>query len=222
MVGVEPELAADARDSLRAGRRIAWPASRTARTLADALRVEQVGELPFAHMRAYVHDIVTVTEDEIRGAVRRIADELADRGTWRRGRGGRYLYRRADLQGGTYVAVLSGGNTARLRAELLCGYAPPEPRRRMPRDRRNRHERVMRAALAYTSARVLLLVAALGVFYLIGARGLLLLVLAAAVSGLISFVVLSRQRDAMSGALFSRVRELRERLDTGARSEDQD
>ena len=80
----------------------------------------------------------------------------------------------------------------------------------------------MRAALAYTSARVLLLVAALGVFYLIGARGLLLLVLAAAVSGLISFVVLSRQRDAMSGALFSRVRELRERFDTGARSEDQD
>ncbi len=80
----------------------------------------------------------------------------------------------------------------------------------------------MRTALAYTSARVLLLVAALGVFYLIGARGLLLLVLAAAVSGLISFVVLSRQRDAMSGALFSRVRELRERLDTGARSEDQD
>jgi len=80
----------------------------------------------------------------------------------------------------------------------------------------------MRAALAYTSARVLLLVAALGVFYLIGARGLLLLVLAAAVSGLISFIVLSRQRDAMSGALFSWVRELRERLDTGTRSEDQD
>jgi Protein of unknown function (DUF4229) len=80
----------------------------------------------------------------------------------------------------------------------------------------------MRTALAYTSARLLLLIAALGVFYLAGARGLLLLVLAAAVSGLISLVVLSRQRDAMSGALFSRVREFRERLDTGARSEDQD
>jgi Protein of unknown function (DUF4229) len=80
----------------------------------------------------------------------------------------------------------------------------------------------MRAAIAYTSARLLLLVAALGVFYLIGARGLLLLVLAAAVSGLISFVVLSRQRDAMSGALFSRFREFRQRLDAGARSEDRD
>lgn len=80
----------------------------------------------------------------------------------------------------------------------------------------------MRAALAYTAARVLLLVAALGGFYLTGARGLLLLVLAAAVSGLISYVLLSRQRDAMSGALFSRVREFRARLDDGTRSEDPD
>jgi threonine dehydratase len=123
VVGVEPELAADARDSLRKGRRIAWPASRTARTLADALRVEQVGELPFAHMRAYVHDIVTVTEDEIAGAVRRIADDLrliAEPG------GAvavaAYLFRRGELpKADTYVAVLSGGNIApALRAELLC------------------------------------------------------------------------------------------------------
>ena len=78
----------------------------------------------------------------------------------------------------------------------------------------------MRAALAYSSARVLLLLAAFGVFYLAGARGLLLLVLAAAVSGLISLVVLSRQRDALSGALFSRVRDFRRRLDAGTRSED--
>jgi len=124
VVGVEPELAADARDSLRAGRRIGWPASRTARTLADALRVEQVGELPFAHMRAYVHDIVTVAENEIRGAVRRIADEL---GLIVEPGGAvavaAYLYGRAQLPGAdTYVAVLSGGNISlALRAELLCG-----------------------------------------------------------------------------------------------------
>ncbi len=80
----------------------------------------------------------------------------------------------------------------------------------------------MRAALAYSSARVLLLVAALGALYLLGARGLLLLVLAAAISGLVSFVLLSRQRDAMSGALVSRVREFRQRLDEGSRSEDKD
>jgi hypothetical protein len=80
----------------------------------------------------------------------------------------------------------------------------------------------MRPALAYTSARVLLFVAALGALYLVGARGLLLLGLTAVVSGLISFVALSRQRDAMSGALFSRVREFRDRIDDGARSEDHD
>jgi threonine dehydratase len=70
VVGVEPELAADARDSLRAGRRVAWPAAQTQRTIADALRVDQVGELPMLHLRAQVDDIITVTDDEIRAAMR--------------------------------------------------------------------------------------------------------------------------------------------------------
>ena len=73
VIGVEPELAADARDSLRAGTRVAWTAAQTARTRADALRVEQVGELTFPHIQAYVDDIVTVSEDEILDAVRRLA-----------------------------------------------------------------------------------------------------------------------------------------------------
>jgi len=76
VVGVEPELAADARDSLRAGQRVAWRASDTQRTIADALRVEQVGALTLRHMIAHVDGIVTVTEDEIREAVRRIAAEV--------------------------------------------------------------------------------------------------------------------------------------------------
>jgi Protein of unknown function (DUF4229) len=80
----------------------------------------------------------------------------------------------------------------------------------------------MRAAFSYSSARVLLLAAAFGVFYLAGARGLLLLALAAGVSGLASFVLLSRQRDAMSGALVARVREFRRRVDEGSRAEDED
>ena len=73
VVGVEPELAADARDSLRAGHRVAWPAADTQRTIADALRADQVGELPMRHMLAQVHDIVTVSEDEIRAAMRLLA-----------------------------------------------------------------------------------------------------------------------------------------------------
>src|SRR5580693_7788453 len=73
VVGVEPELAADARDSFRRGERVAWPAAEVQRTIADALRVERVGALPFAHLRALVDDVVTVTEDEIRAAMRRTA-----------------------------------------------------------------------------------------------------------------------------------------------------
>jgi Mn2+/Fe2+ NRAMP family transporter len=87
----------------------------------------------------------------------------------------------------------------------------------------------MRATLAYTSARILLLVASIILLYLVGARGLLLLALACVVSGIASFVVLSRQRDRMSGALLGRIMNgkqraagFRARLDEGARAEDDD
>jgi Protein of unknown function (DUF4229) len=87
----------------------------------------------------------------------------------------------------------------------------------------------MRTAFAYTSARILLLVAAIGLLYLIGARGLLLLALAFLVSGIASFVLLSRQRDTMSGALTARIKRMgeaaagfRDRIDEGARAEDDD
>jgi threo-3-hydroxy-L-aspartate ammonia-lyase len=73
VIGVEPEFAADARDSLRSGARVAWPAGDTARTKADSLRVEQVGELTFPHIKALVDDIVTVSEAELLEAVRRLA-----------------------------------------------------------------------------------------------------------------------------------------------------
>ena len=78
----------------------------------------------------------------------------------------------------------------------------------------------MRPTIAYTSARILLFLAALGLLYLVGARGLLLLALALVISGIVSFVVLSRQRDMMSGVIASRIRNVRERLDEGTRAED--
>lgn len=87
----------------------------------------------------------------------------------------------------------------------------------------------MRTGLAYTSARILLLVIALVLLYLAGARGFLLLALAAVVSMLASYVLLSKQRDVMAGALqrkMSRVTgkaaEFRSRLEEGASSEDED
>jgi Protein of unknown function (DUF4229) len=78
----------------------------------------------------------------------------------------------------------------------------------------------MRATLAYTSARILLFVAATGLLYLAGARGILLLALGLVASGVVSYMLLSRQRDAMAGALARRFRVLRSRLDAGAKAED--
>ena len=112
VVGVEPEFAADARDSLRRGERVVWPSADVQRTIADALRVEQVGVLPFAHLRELVTGIVTVTEEEMRTAIRLLARHaglVAEPGgsaavaAW--------LFHAAELPAArTPVAVLSGGN----------------------------------------------------------------------------------------------------------------
>ena len=87
----------------------------------------------------------------------------------------------------------------------------------------------MRTALVYTSARIVLFLAALVLLYFAGARGLLLAALALLVSGIASFVLLSRQRDVMSGALATRLHgvrqragEFRSRLNEGTRAEDRD
>ena len=132
VIGVEPELAADVRESLRTGTRVAWTSEQTARTRADALRVEQVGELTFPHIQAYVDDIVTVSEEEILEAIKRLAREarlVAEPGG--AAAVAAALYRDpAELgitsgrgtprAGAAVVAVLSGGNIdPALLAEVL-------------------------------------------------------------------------------------------------------
>lgn len=72
VIGVEPELAGDAAQSFKTGHVVSLSGEQTARTLADGLRSQSVGLLNFAHMEAYVDDIVTVTETEIREAMRKI------------------------------------------------------------------------------------------------------------------------------------------------------
>ena len=73
VIGVEPELAADARASLKSGELVEFAADRVSRTVADGLRVQKLGEAPFEHIRAFVDDIVTVTEEEILESMRRLA-----------------------------------------------------------------------------------------------------------------------------------------------------
>jgi threonine dehydratase len=75
MIGVEPELAADARESLAAGRIVDWPAERVSRTIADGTRTQSIGRLNFAHLSVQLDAVVTVSEAEIAGAVRLAAEE---------------------------------------------------------------------------------------------------------------------------------------------------
>jgi threonine dehydratase len=126
VVGVEPELAADARDSLRQGHRVAWPSSDTQRTIADALRADQIGELPMRHVLGQVHDIVTVTEDEITEAMRLLATGarlVAEPG-------GAVavaacLFRAGELPASSQrVAILSGGNVDPALLASILGSVP--------------------------------------------------------------------------------------------------
>ncbi|MGW1965137.1 threonine ammonia-lyase [Streptomyces sp. NPDC001935] len=125
VVGVEPELAADAQESLHRGRRVSWPAERVARTLADSLGTTTVGQLAFEHLRAFVDDIVTVTEDEIASGVALLARH-ADMSVEPSAAvtTAAHLYHEHDLPAaGSQVAVISGGNVdpelfARLREEI--------------------------------------------------------------------------------------------------------
>jgi threo-3-hydroxy-L-aspartate ammonia-lyase len=75
VIGVEPELAADARDSLQAGRIVRWSAEDASRTIADGTRTTAIGRRPFAHLRSLLDDIVTVSEREIAAGVRLAAEE---------------------------------------------------------------------------------------------------------------------------------------------------
>jgi threonine dehydratase len=72
VIGVEPEFAADAQASLRSGKIQSISGESAARTMADGLRSQSIGQINFEHIRKYVDAIVTVTEDEIRRAMRRL------------------------------------------------------------------------------------------------------------------------------------------------------
>ena len=80
----------------------------------------------------------------------------------------------------------------------------------------------MRATLYYSALRLGLFGVALGLLYLAGARNILLVGLAAAISAIVSYVVLARYREAMAGSISKRITNARERLNEGTRAEDAD
>jgi threonine dehydratase len=110
VIGVEPALAGDFADSVRQGRRVAWPVAATARTVADGLRLPSVGRAPWAHLHARGVRAVTVDEDEILAAQRWLDEQgvpaepsgaVSVAGALRHTSGT-----------GVDVAVVSGGNRA--------------------------------------------------------------------------------------------------------------
>jgi threonine dehydratase len=112
VIGVEPELAADAQASLRAGKIIQFPASDASRTIADGLRTQSIGPINFEHICRYVDDIVTVAEEEIRTTVRLLS---ASPQTVAEASGAvavaGFLFRRDQLpKTKLNVAIISGGN----------------------------------------------------------------------------------------------------------------
>ena len=132
LIGVEPELAADARDSLRAGRITSWKADLVSRTIADGTRTQSIGRLTFAHLQAQVDAVVTVTEAEIAAGVRLAAEEarlVVEPSGALPIAVMRFHAREAGLTGldGPIVGVVSGGNVDPDRYLAYLGSPlPPE------------------------------------------------------------------------------------------------
>ncbi len=120
VIGVEPELAADTAAGLAAGRRVDWSITDRNRTIADGLR-SQPSELTFGHLRHVLDDLITVSEDDIRAAVRELAVR-AHLVAEPSGAVALAAYRAVGTPAGRTVMVLSGGNVEpELLAEMLAG-----------------------------------------------------------------------------------------------------
>jgi threonine dehydratase len=130
IIGVEPELAADAAQSLREGRVVRWDAARTGSTIADGVRSQAIGVRNFAHLSRLMDDVVTVTEGEIAAGVRIIAEEarlVVEPSGALAPAAARFHADDAGIQGlsGTVVAIVSGGNVDPDRyRELLSAPIP--------------------------------------------------------------------------------------------------
>jgi threonine dehydratase len=73
VVGVEPEAGDDTKRSLAAGERVSIPVPRT---IADAMAADIPGELTFSINKVLVDEIVLVSDDELREAMRLLFDRL--------------------------------------------------------------------------------------------------------------------------------------------------
>ena len=124
VIGVEPELAADAKESLERGELVTWPGELTGRTMADGLRTQSLGPLPFEHLLRYCDGIVTVSEEEMAEAMRQLASRarLVVEPSGAAAMAAHLFARVPRLDDDTRVVVISGGNVdPELYARILTG-----------------------------------------------------------------------------------------------------
>lgn len=108
VIGVEAELLPAMQAALEAGRPVTLEA---ANTIADGIAVKRAGDLTFGHVRKWVDEIVTVSEEEIASAILYLLEKEK---TVAEGAGAvpvaALMHHRVHLEGKTVVAIVSGGN----------------------------------------------------------------------------------------------------------------
>ena len=78
----------------------------------------------------------------------------------------------------------------------------------------------MKNIFIYTFLRIVILASFLGVGYLVGLRGVLLLLIGFLTSGIVSLFVLSRTRDQLSASIFSGIQKVNKKIADAANKED--
>lgn len=128
VIGVEPEVADDARRSFHSGEIVEIPLEDARRTSADGMRATRVGDLTFAHIREFADDIITVSEEEIAEAMRSVILDarLVVEPSGAVAVAAALYHNQECTSSGTTVVVVSGGNVdTALLSEIIS--SPKEP-----------------------------------------------------------------------------------------------
>jgi threonine dehydratase len=111
VIGVEPEWENDAYQSFSQGKLVLLPAASS--SIADAIRVQSVGQLPYTIIRQYVDDVITVSETQIAAATIAAFTEahLVLEPAGAVALAAAQSYQGSLPEGSPVVAIASGGNT---------------------------------------------------------------------------------------------------------------